>query len=213
MKRIKTLLVVFLLSIIIFPLSSEAKTKFKDVPDDYWAKEEIQFLAEKEIIFGYKNGNFGVDDPIRRADAATMLVRALGLDTKNRPEPHFKDVAVGSHAYKYIAAAVDEKIFEGNNGEFQPNAPLTRAQMAAVLTRAFQLSDSGPKASFKDVRRSDWHYDFVQALYANEITFGYTDNTFRPYENITRAQFSAFLARVLKQTEKKEEKLEVVTIY
>lgn len=212
MRMMKVLLAMILLTVSIFPLAAEAKTDFKDVTQDYWAKKDIDFLAESKIIFGYSNGYFGVGDNIRRSDAAMMIVRALGIETKNRPNPKFKDVNTTSYGYDVIAAVTDEGIFLGNNGEFKPNNTLTRAEMAAILTRAFQLTGKGAKVSFTDVPNNAWHYASVQALLANEITFGYTDNTFRPTGYITRAQFSAFLARAMNQTPQ-EEKLEVVKIY
>ncbi|MBB6445151.1 S-layer homology domain-containing protein [Bacillus benzoevorans] len=212
MRIMKVLLAVILFSASLFPLAAEAKTNFKDVTQDFWAKEDIDFLAENKIIFGYNNGNFGVGDNIRRSDAAMMIVRALGIETKNRPNPKFKDVNSKSYGYDVIAAVTDEKIFFGNNGEFKPNSTLTRAEMAAILTRAFQLTGKGVNVPFEDVPNNAWHYESVQALLANEITFGYADNTFRPADPITRAQFSAFLARAMKQMPQ-EEKLEVVKIY
>ena len=212
MKIMKTLLAVILLSVSIFPLAAEAKTNFKDVTQDFWAKEDINFLAERKIIFGYSNGDFGVGDHIRRSDAAVMIVRALAIDTKNRPNPKFKDVTPSSYAYDAIAAVTDEEIFYGNNGEFKPSDTLTRAEMAAILTRAFQLTGKGEKVSFKDVPQTAWHYASVQALVAHGVTFGYSDNTFRPTDRITRAQFSAFLTRAIKQMPQ-EQSLKVVKIY
>lgn len=225
MKIGKILLAVILFSTGLFPLATEAKTDFKDVKRSYWAKDYIYSLADKEIIFGYTNGNFGIEDHIRRVDAATMIVRALKIDTKNRPNPQFKDIDSNSYGYEVIAAVTDEGIFSGNDGMFQPNNTLTRAELAAILTRSFKLTTTDVNVSFKDVSNESWNYEYVQALLANEITTGYPDNTFRPNEPITRAQFSAFMARVINQMpveedveeeqeqEEEQEYVEVIGIY
>ena len=89
MKIVKLLLAVLLCLTGLFPLVAEAKTDFNDVKQEYWARDYIYFLSDQKVIFGYPNGDFGAEDPIRRVDAATMIVRALDLDTANRPNPNF----------------------------------------------------------------------------------------------------------------------------
>ena len=199
MKKISILMiVVFLINSFSLGFTATAKTKFKDLPTNYWATEDIDYLAGKEIINGYTNGNFGPNDTIKRIDAARMIVRALDLDTTNRPNPMLKDIKKETNGYDIVSVVVDEGIFQGNNGYFHPNQTLTRAQMAAVINRAFQLEASTVKVSFKDISTKDWAYKDIQALVVNKITNGYDDNTFRPGKPITRAEFSTFMARVLK---------------
>ena len=135
-----------------------------------------------------------------------MIVRALDLDTSNCPNPNINDVSKESNGYDVIATVIDEGIFFGDNGSFNPNNFLTRAQMAAVLNRAFQLEDINKKLSFKVMNSLHWAHDDIQLLAANNITVGFKDNTFRPGQTITRAEFSAFMARVLKLENKNNEK-------
>lgn len=211
MKKIGILMVVvFLLNSFSLGFTATAKTEFKDLPTNYWATEDIDYLAGKGIINGYINGNFGPNNTIKRIDAARMIVRALDLDTRNRPDPRLKDIEKGTNGYDVVSIVVDEGIFQGNNGYFHPNQTLTRAQMAAVVNRAFQLEASKVKVSFKDISTKDWAYKDIQALVANKITKGYNDNTFRPGESITRAEFSTFMARVLKNKTLTENKNPII---
>ncbi len=176
----------------------QAANTFDDVGVDFWAQAEIEFLADQAIIGGYGDGTFQPNETVTRAQAALMLVKALGLETENRPNPQFQDIKVSHHAYKAIAAVADEGIINGNNGRFMPNQALKRGQMAAILDRAFKLTRYEQTRFFRDIDSSYIFYGSIQNLAFNRITTGYAkDQTFRPNDSTTRAQFSVFLARVL----------------
>jgi hypothetical protein len=168
---------------------------FKDVTTDYWAVKEIAFLSEQGIIKGYKDGTFKPDSIVTRGQAAAMIVRALGLNTANRPAPSFKDIK-NHWANKEIATLVAEGIYPNGGATFNPNQPLTREEMARIIVNGFKLK-GGQAKDFKDVPKSRWSYRYIQALAANKITTGYIDGTFKPTNPVTRAQFSVFLSRVL----------------
>jgi hypothetical protein len=192
-KRIFLSLFAFIL---LFPAShSFAATTFRDVPTNYWAKEEIDYLVKRGIIKGI-DGKFRPNDSLKRMQAAEMLVKALGLRTANRPDPHFKDLKLGDYGYEYAAALADEGIMTGSNGYFKPWDTLTRGQMAKILAEAFQFGYVFP-SSFKDILSTDWTYHYVASLVGHHITTGYPDDTYRPNATLTRAQFSAFMARAL----------------
>lgn len=201
-KRSITFLLVFLL-LFSNTTTSYAKQVFKDVGNNHSAKAEIEYLATESIISGYPNGNFGINDNITRLQASAMIVRALKLDTNNRPNPNLKDVTPNSNGYGIISTVVAEGIMTGNtHGEFKPSDKLTRAQMAAILVRAFKLQ--GETAySFKDVSYNHWASPSIRILMQNGVTTGYSDNTFKPNNPITRAHFAVFLARVLNDSFKK----------
>ena len=68
--------------------------------------------------------------------------------------------------------------------------------MAIFLSRAFNLIEEADE-SFADISPSMASYYHIKRIIEERLTHGYPDNTFRPNEKITRAQFSAFLARAL----------------
>jgi hypothetical protein len=177
-------------------IHSSAAVKFPDVDSSYWAYNEINYLVENQIIRGYKDGRFGPNDAIKRMQAAEMLVKALGLSTENRPNPNFKDIKPGDYGYEYAATLADEGIMTGSNGYFKPWDTLTRGQMAKILAEAYGLSYIFD-ADFTDVPYEHWAYDYVASLVSNHITTGYPDKTYRPNAKLTRAQFAAFMARIL----------------
>ncbi len=172
-----------------------ATRKFKDVPIDFWAVKEINYLSDLTIIKGYAHSMFKPNDSVKRAQAAVMLVRSLGLNTENHPDPKFKDVPKTYWAYKEIATLVDEGIYP--KGEyFYPEQPLKRDDMARMLVNAYRLQGQY-NGSFKDVPKTHWAYSYIQRLAANGVTTGYSDGTYKPNLSVTRAQFSVFMCRAI----------------
>ncbi|MDV2684344.1 S-layer homology domain-containing protein [Alkalihalophilus lindianensis] len=196
MKLIK-LFFIAMLTLGMFASSVSASAHFSDVKESFWAHQEITYLYQQEIIKGYEDNTFRPSNTVTRAQAAIMIAGALELDLENRPAPSFSDIRSDFHAYKVVAAVAYEGIITGRDGRFMPNAPLTRGQMAAILQRAFDLKGHSNN-EFNDISKNHAFYKEIQALAANGITTGYQeDNTFRSGNATTRAQFSAFLYRVL----------------
>lgn len=176
----------------------QAAVSFKDVPGNHWAKKEIDYLVNNGIITGYKDGTFKPNNNVTNAQVALMMVRALKLNTSGRPNPNLTDVSSAHHAYKEIAAVIDEGIFPKEK-KFYPNAPIKREAMARVLANAFKLQGNSG-IYFTDVSTSYWAYQYIVKIAVNNITTGYSDGTFKPKNTVTRAQFAAFIARSLNQS-------------
>ena len=82
------------------------------------------------------------------------------------------------------------------DGTYRPNQPVTRGQMAIFLNKAFTLT-TGQVNSFNDVSSNMAAYQSILNVSANGIASGYSDGTYRPEQQVTRGQFSAFMARTL----------------
>lgn len=174
----------------------EPSTYF-DVKTEHWAYGAIHYLNKSGLIKGYPNGTFKPNNSLTRAEAASLIARTLNLKT-TKPNP-FKDVKKNNFAYNDIAAVAEKGIVVGReDGKFHPNGALTRAEMASILTRAFTLSkQTNQTKQFNDVPTSHWAYDSIIQLVESELTSGYPDGTFKPSNQITRAEFAVFLDRVL----------------
>lgn len=131
-----------------------------------------------------------------RADVAELLATELGL-TGNSAETLFNDVASDHPQLSDINAVTVAGIFSGNNGNFNPNANLTRAEMAKVLVEAFGLTGSS-NATFKDVNPSNWANPYIQTLYALDITRGLGDGNFGVNDKVTIGQLKTFIERINK---------------
>ncbi|MGD6843096.1 S-layer homology domain-containing protein [Bacillus infantis] len=200
MKKPLIILLTFIMAISLTPAVKQAAgPTFKDlesITGGFWAREEISYLAEKGIISGYPDGTFRPNNPITRQQVAAMLVQAFELDYMNRPDPGFKDVKKGAYYYQAIATVADEGLIRGSDGRFRPSEHVTRAQMAAILSRALDFMPE-LEQRFLDVEKDYWAYGEINAISQNGISWGKQGNVFVPGELTTRAQFSVFLARTL----------------
>ena len=189
------------LIVIIFGFIGLQKTEangcryFYDVPPENSHFSNISYLAQSGVINGYDDCSFRPNQNVTNRQVALMIVRALNLGNTTYTDPGYNDVPKNDSAYKEIAIVASKGIFpKGKN--FNPNAFITRDEMARVLVNAFKLQGTSSK-QFTDVPTSHWAYGYIQALAANDITTGYSDNTFKPKNNLTRGQFASFLTRAI----------------
>lgn len=196
MKKLGSILVIFIL-LLSFAHQSSAII-FSDV---YSYKEEINYLTSRDIIRGFDNGTFGPQSPIKRIQAVQMILREKGITDYSAPDPGLIDIKPGDYGYEEVAKAVSMGFISGKtdrngNKYFDRYGTLTRGQMAKILAIAYDLKGEYIR-NFSDVPKGSWEYEFVSALAANNITTGYEDNTFRPYEKLKRQHFAVFMARNL----------------
>lgn len=170
-------------------------------PDVYKRHEEINFLTSQGVINGYPDGTFKPATAVNRVDGVRILLKAIGITDFTAPDPKFDDVKKGTYGYNEIAKAVDLGIISGKvradgSRYFDPNAPLTRGQMAKVivLAKKFPLNSTH---TFKDVPKNHPFANYVSTLANEGITAGYPDNTFKPNLTITREHYVMFIARML----------------
>jgi competence protein ComEC len=164
----------------------------------HWAESAIEYLYNLDLVSGYSDGSFGVKKSITRAEAATIITRHLDLPGST---PSFHDVSSKHWAYYSIGAVSEAHIMGGyEDGSFKANDPISRAELATLLVRAYELSGKDT-LTFTDVKSSHWAYGAIQILVKNDITGGYPDNTFRPNNNVTRAEFATFLTRIIKNNQ------------
>ncbi|MEY9974481.1 putative repeat protein (TIGR02543 family) [Lysinibacillus sp. RC46] len=175
-------------------LGSDCNITFKDI-DNNWAKEMIEQIANRCIIKGYPDGTFRPNNMIQRQHVVLMIERALPLTPLREAVP-FLDVPHSHPYYQQITLLQQAGIVDGSNGTFRPDAYLTRAQMAKMMVLAFDLTPSG-NSSFKDVDPSHWASGYIATLADHNIALGDENGNFRPDENLTRAQFTAFMYRAL----------------
>jgi len=126
------------------PPAVGSSTGFGDVSTTYWAGAWIKQLAADGITGGCGNGNYCPDAPVTRAQMAIFLLRSKYGSSYNPPavgsSTGFGDVSTTYWAGAWIKQLVMEGITAGcGNGNYCPDAPVTRAQMAVFLVRTFNL--------------------------------------------------------------------------
>lgn len=107
----------------------------------------------------------------------------------------------GSWAADAIDRMNSRLIVEGTgSGLFEPSRLITRAEFASILTKGLGLKPSPTPSTFRDVSESAWYQDAVTAAAEYDLVTGFTDGTFRPQQQITRAEAIVMLSRALELT-------------
>ncbi|MGB3652210.1 MAG: DUF1565 domain-containing protein [Rivularia sp. (in: cyanobacteria)] len=110
----------------------------------------------------------------------------------------FVDVAPNYWAKSYIEALASKGIIAGfPDGSFKPNEPVTRAQFAAIINKAFAPQAQQQAINFSDVSSNFWAYSAIQSATKSPFLAGYPNNTFRPQLEIPRVQVLVSLANGL----------------
>jgi predicted extracellular nuclease len=126
------------------PPAVGASTGFSDVPTTHWAAAWIKQLAAEGITAGFPDGTFRPNDPVSRAQMAVFLLKAKYGAAYNPPAvgpgTGFNDVPNSHWAAAWIKQLAAEEITSGcGGGNYCPDAPVTRAQMAVFLVKTFNL--------------------------------------------------------------------------
>ena len=164
-------------------------------------------VLNKEIHFnyviGYTDGTIRPNNDISRAEVATIFFRLLTDEAREQyttTAGNFTDVKAGMWCNRAIATLTNMGIIKGyTDGSFQPNKSITRAELATIIARFAKL-DVNTK-TFSDIN-GHWAQKNIELAAGNGWINGYEDGTFRPNNNITRAETFAMINRVLdRQTE------------
>ncbi len=195
----------------VFAVAREAPkpqpVRFTDMAG-HWAEATVVKLAGMGVISGYEDGTFRPDNTITRAEAASILVRALKLPEASETELAFADKdAIPAWAKKSVAQAAKAGLLKGYPADggfvFRAQNALTRAELAAIMSRAAAqkgLSQTQPAPAFKD-QLPDWAKEAVALAARTGLVSGYPDGTFRPDKPVTRAEAASMVLRLLEKIE------------
>ena len=172
--------------------------RYPDVPVDFWAYEDIEFLSELGILNGFPDGHFEPHRTLTRAEGAKIIAMALDLKLEGE-KANYTDVSDSYWAKEYIDALTKKGIMIGyTDNSFRPGKQMTRAELALTLYRAFEIEATDEEVSFSDLADTHWAAEAIKALASKGIITGYLDGLFKPDNAITRAEASTMLAKALK---------------
>lgn len=153
------------------------------------------------FLVGYTDGTFGPERDMTRAEVTTMFARLLTeqIEADKTYSNTFSDVPKGCWAANYIGYMQQFGIITGySDGSFRPDAPVTRAEFAAIASRFEKLTE-GSK-SFTDVSDTYWAARYINFAATRGWVTGYSDGTFKPENTITRAEVAAVTCRLLERS-------------
>ena len=171
--------------------------------DDSVHEPDIDRIAELGVTRGCASEpepEYCPDSPVTRAEMAAFLMRSIGTPD---PQPSFTvgflDVPGDVWYTNYVHAVAEMGIDLGENGNWRPDDPLTRLEMAYWLARVFDHVEPVPTPTgvFEDVNIDDW--EAVEGLYASGVTRGCSAQPllYCPDQSVSRAQMASFLIRAL----------------
>ena len=173
---------------------------FSDVSDSDWFYDPVVWIYNEGLMTGTSATTFEPNTSTTRAMIVAMLARLENVTDAD--SAGFTDVADGDWYATAVNWAASEGIVGGfGDGTFQPNAPITREQMASILYRyteykGFDVSARTDLSHYSD-QPSVWAEDVLSWAVAEGLLTGVTDDQLQPQGDATRAQVAAILERFL----------------
>lgn len=170
-------------------------TKKPSKVEPRWTPPALNARDHFSYIKGYGNNIFGPNRTITRAEVAMIFAR-LSINQSTGGAPQFKDVKAGDWYKTAVDIMARQGVIKGyEDGTFRPNQPITRREFAAIAARYAGNLDTWK--TFRDVPPTDWAYKLINRVAGAGWINGYEDGTFRPNNNITRAEVVAIVNRML----------------
>ena len=170
---------------------------FDDVEVASWYYAPVVWASYHGVTTGTGDGGFAPTAECTRAQVVTFLYRAAGEPEVTATECDFPDVDLDEWYGQAVLWAVENGVTTGkDNGLFDPNGIVTRAEFVTFLSRAAKAKEATGENSFKDIAESDWYYNAVLWAAENGITAGKGNaDTFAPADTCSRAETVTFLFR------------------
>ena len=159
-------------------------------------------------IIGYQDGNVRPYGTVTRGEVATIFFRLLTDEARDKywsQDSGYSDCGPDLWCNNAISTLSNMGIISGyEDGTFRPYAKITRAQFAKIAVGFFETTTQEYAGYYTDVPDNAWYTDYVEAASRVGLIQGFQDGTFRPNENITRAQACVIVNRALGRTPAEE---------
>ena len=181
--------------------------EFTDITD-HWAKEAVNDMGARMVVNGTGDGTYAPDRDMTRAEFATIIVRALGLDSKTTSSS-FSDVKETDWFAGYVHTAVEYGIIKGfDDGSFKHEAKITREQAMTMTARAMNVTKLNVDLNSESLKSllDSFSDGNTVSSYAGEsaakcisagIILGRANNNIAPKDFITRAEVAVIVQRLL----------------
>lgn len=190
-------------------IGSESLVKFKDIKN-HWAKNDIEFVATRGLFNGTGEDKFSPEISMTRGMFVTVLGRFAEADISNYKKSSFVDVKLDAYYMGYVEWANKNNVVKGiGGGKFDPEGPITREQMAVVMsnyaeTIGYNLPKIHKENIFTDNEEiSGYAKSALKEIQIAGIILGKDNNKVDPQGKATRAEVSAVLKRFVEIVESK----------
>lgn len=179
-------------------------SRYADVPPEEWYGAAIDYADVRSLMNGTGERVFSPSSTLTRAMFVTILGRMAGVPERDYPGVSFSDVETGSWYAPYVEWGAKQGIVNGmGEGLFAPDSPVTREQMAALITRyadsaGYELpAGVSAVAAFHDAGSiSGWAFESVERMRQTGLLSGDPQGNFNPLNGATRAEAATVFMRL-----------------
>lgn len=175
---------------------------FDDLDGFDWAKDDIINLCGKNVVNGVGNAKFAPAEFVKREEFAAMIVKAFKVTYQLGKDIEFSDVTSDFWADEYIKTASSAELLNGNDdGTFGVGNAITRQDMAVIMLNVMKINNLSiipDDTNYSDKQLISHYADTAVATLSQiNILNGFSDGTFRPFDNVTRAQAAVAVNRLM----------------
>ncbi len=188
-----------------------AGTQFPDVSVNHWAYKQINVLQSMDYIYGYPDGSFKPNNHITRAEFMTILANVLkdkyssGAKYDHSKEKEMVSLNHWAHSsinevFKYMPSEYRNKF---NTKAYKPDELISRGEVVQVIAfvisehNNFQIGGAGGTEIVPEDSRNSKYAGGIEVCRRNGIINGYPDGTFKPDNQINRAEISIIMINVI----------------
>lgn len=184
---------------------------YRDLAKTHWANGCVERLSDKGVISGNPDGSFKPNNAVNRAEFLKMIILALYPEMADYATLScFSDVKSGDWFAKYVCAGYAKNIVKGYDGNmFRPGQSITRAEAVSILVKSLKLPVGAQNSCGFDDVNIGWQRGYVNSAFEYNLVNGYTDNSFRPNNTITRAEAAKLICNALDADIPEEDKVEM----
>lgn len=177
-------------------LSTTGAFAFTDVDANHWAENDIAKLSNAGYINGYEDGSFAPNAFITRAEFVTIINKVKGATARSYKS--YPDVSADAWYADQIDIAATAGFITGyDDGSIRPDACISRAEVAVVCYKAWNLSPEGQLYFTDSGSIGSWAQTQIATLVSKNVLSGYEDGSFRPGDAITRAEVAKIVSRMI----------------
>ena len=198
MRRIQRALSRLLTLILLAGVLTLPASAISDVPEDFWAKENIDRCVANRYFYLESDGTFGVGKEMSRAEFVAVLCRVLGWKPASPARAVYGDVDEKAWYAGALETAYHQGAITAQDGNFRPEEPVTRSEAASMLVRALGYGSiaglvQDMSLPFRDVKANN---GYIFMAYGMGLMDGTSVTTFSPNDHVTREQAAAMIMRL-----------------
>ncbi|AGL03607.1 S-layer homology domain-containing protein [Desulfoscipio gibsoniae] len=193
--------IVLIAALSVFAFGGIAMAGFSDVAESHWAAKDIIQMSELGVAGGYTDGTFRPYVTVKQVEALSMVVRVMGLKASSTTDLIEVPFPVPTWAQGEAKLAVQHGLLDKSD-QFSANSGASRAWVARLLVRMIGKESEAEERlllpNFTDSNQiPDWALYYVRVAQDNDLIAGYNDRSFRPNNEVNRAELVTFLSRAM----------------